>query len=289
MAAETGQKSAKTTGPASIGLGLVAVAILGFLDYLTGPNLSLNLLFLAPVSLVAWSAGKQAGIFIAVASAAAGLFSDFAAQRSLILSSVPYWSAFSNLGIYLIVTLLLPALKKERQEAQARLDYLTGISNKKYFLELIGMEIERARRYRHPFTIAYLDIDNFKSLNQRLGHSSGDTVLQTVARSIKEKIRTVDHLARMGEDEFAMIFPETQPDPAKIVIRRIQQNLQDAAQKNEWPVTFSIGVATFMQPPDTAEQILKKLQELIASVKTDGKNAVKHEIIGQVNIPQSWS
>ena len=169
------------------------------------------------------------------------------------------------------------------------LDYLTGIANKKHFLELIHSEIERTRRYRHPFTIAYLDIDNFKLLNQRLGHNSGDTVLQTVARSIKEKIRSVDRLARMGEDEFCMIFPETQPEPAKIVIRRIQQNLQDAAQKNEWPVTFSIGVATFMQPPDTAEQVLNKLQELIAAAKSEGKNTIKHEIIGQVNIPQSWS
>ncbi len=276
----------KTT---SIVLGLVAVALLGFLDYLTGPSLSLNILFLAPVSLVVWSTGKRAGIFISVIGALAGLLADFASQPSLILSSIPYWNAFSNLGFYLVLTLLLPSLKREREEAWTRKDYLTGVANKKHFMELVHSEIQRTRRYRHPFTIAYLDVDNFKSVNQRLGHSSGDALLQAVARSIKEKIRTVDQLARMGEDEFAMLFPETQPDPAKIVIRRIQQNLQDAAQKNEWPVTFSIGVATFMQPPDTAEQILKKLQELIASVKTDGKNAVKHEIIGQVNIPQSWS
>ena len=276
----------KTT---SIVLGLVAVALLGFLDYLTGPSLSLNILFLAPVSLVVWSTGKRAGIFISVIGALAGLLADFASQPSLILSSIPYWNAFSNLGFYLVLTLLLPSLKREREEAWTRKDYLTGVANKKHFMELVHSEIQRTRRYRHPFTIAYLDVDNFKSVNQRLGHSSGDALLQAVARSIKEKIRTVDQLARMGEDEFAMLFPETQPDPAKIVIRRIQQNLQDAVQKNEWPITFSIGVATFMQPPDTAELILKKLQELIAVAKKEGKNTVRHEIIGQVNIPQSWS
>lgn len=259
-------------------LGLSGVALLGFIDYHLAANVTLELFFLIPVSLVVWSEGKKAGIFISVASAIAGLIAELASNPSHTLSTVPYWNAVSNLGLFMIITWLLPVLKREREKELARLDFLTGVLNKKSFLELVETEIQRAQRYPHPLTVAYLDIDNLRFINERFGHNTGDTLLQSVAHTLKEKIRVVDTIARLGGDEFALLFPETQPEAAQIVTRRIHKSLVDAMQKNEWPVTFSIGLVTYNQPPNSVGELMKKVDVLLFAAKESGKNMIKHEI-----------
>jgi diguanylate cyclase (GGDEF)-like protein len=142
------------------------------------------------------------------------------------------------------------------------------------------MEINRARRYEHPLTVAYIDLDNFKTINDRFGHSMGDNLLRLVADTIKNNIRLIDTVVRMGGDEFAILLPETGPEAAKAITRKIQKINLELMQKNGWPVTFSIGVVTFISPPSTVDEILKRSDNLMYSAKNNGKNTIKYEVSG---------
>jgi diguanylate cyclase (GGDEF)-like protein len=125
--------------------------------------------------------------------------------------------------------------------------------------------------------MAYIDIDNFKSINDTLGHGIGDTVLNEIVRQTQMTLRDTDVIARLGGDEFALLLPETDQAGAQIVIQKIQQNLMAVMQANQWPVTFSIGLATFLSSPGTAEDALKMVDGLMYDVKKTSKNGIKSQ------------
>ncbi|MBI3323253.1 MAG: diguanylate cyclase [Candidatus Omnitrophica bacterium] len=271
---------------ASIAAALSVLALVGVADLYTGPEVSLDAFYLIPVALIAWFVGAGAGIAISVAGAVLWLAADTGLRPETVLQHVPYWNAFMRLAIFLTVTGLLVPLKAEAdlEKASPRADYLTKAANKRSFLTQAELEIQRSHRYRHPFTLVYLDIDNLRFVNSRMGHTAGDTLLQEVARILKQKTRATDLVGRMGGDEFAMLLPETQSEAAQIVVRRLQRHLLDTVEKNEWPVSFSFGVATFVRPPGTAEEMLKKGDALLSAAKESGRNIVKHEVVGPVEI-----
>jgi diguanylate cyclase (GGDEF)-like protein len=166
----------------------------------------------------------------------------------------------------------------EREKELARTDPLTGAMNSRAFGELATAELHRARRYERPFTLAYVDIDDFKAVNDRFGHSTGDTLLRLVAETMKQNSRAVDVIARVGGDEFVILLPETGPGPAQVVSRKLQERLLGVVQQNEWPVTFSIGAITFISPPATVDEMLRLADRLMYSAKKSGKNQIRHEI-----------
>ena len=194
--------------------------------------------------------------------------------------AIPYWNMGVRLGTFLILTFLLSALKKamEREKELARTDPLTGVANRRYFFELADMEINRARRYKHPFTVVWIDLDNFKAVNDGFGHSVGDALLRLVANTLHKNIRATDIVARLGGDEFAILLPETGSEPAEVITHKIQKVNLDTMEKNEWPVTFSIGVVTFVSPPSTVDEMLKISDGVMYSAKKNGKNEIKCEM-----------
>ena len=155
---------------------------------------------------------------------------------------------------------------------------MTGAISIRYFYELAQIEISRAQRYRRPFTLAYIDLDNFKAVNDRLGHSTGDRVLRAVTDGISRQIRPADTLARLGGDEFALLLPETDGEAAKTVINRIHSSLVDEMLRNGWMVTFSVGVVTFNEVPKTVDEMVKMADSAMYSVKAAGKNGVNYSI-----------
>jgi diguanylate cyclase (GGDEF)-like protein len=271
---------------ASVLLGLSLVALLGVLDWASGPTLSLEVFFLIPVALTVWFAGRKAGLLTAVLSAIAWFAADTAHNPATLVLPMSYWNVATKLGFLAAVAWLLPALKKEweQEKSSARTDYLTKTSNKRSFETAAKIEIERAQRYNRPFSLVYLDVDKFKFVNDRYGHNTGDTLLRATAQTIQGKIRASDLVARMGGDEFALLLPETQSEAAQIVVKRIQRFLLDLAQRNEWPVTYSFGVATFLRAPESVEEMVKKVDALMYAAKNSGGNVVRHEVVGPIEV-----
>jgi len=281
-----GEHSKQKSAGASVFLGLSLVALLGVLDRVTDPALTFDAFYLIPVAVTVWFAGRQAGILTAVLSAVAWFAADTASKPESIASFVPYWNAAMKLGFLVAVAWILPALKKEweQEKASARTDFLTKTANKRSFETAAQVEITRSQRYNRPFSIVYLDVDKFKFVNDRYGHNTGDTLLRATAQTIQGKIRTSDLVARLGGDEFGLLLPETQSEAAQIVVKRIHRFLLDLAQRNEWPVTFSFGVATFLRPPESVEEMVKKADALMVAAKNSGGNTVRHEVVGRIEV-----
>jgi diguanylate cyclase (GGDEF)-like protein len=163
-------------------------------------------------------------------------------------------------------------------------DPLTRVANPRGFHEKAQREIEIAKRYGHPFTVAYLDLDNFKVVNDSLGHSTGDDLLVRVAELIGGSIRETDVLARLGGDEFAILFSETGSEAAQKVMARIEGEISREMQVKGWPVTLSVGLVTFVAPPESVDEMLQKADGLMYEAKASGKNIVKVGLYPQSGI-----
>ena len=207
---------------ALVAFGLVLVALAGLLQYLGG-HLAFLIYYLVPVGLVAWFVGLWPGILMAVASGAASgaawwLVGQGAGAPPLGVSAatVTVQLLFFLLVLAYVLTTLNVALA--RAEHLARTDYLTGVANARYFFELAGAELNRAQRYVRPLTVAYIDVDDLKPVNDRLGHGAGDSLLRVVAESIRVRVRKSDVVARVGGDEFALLLPEAGYEAAEAAV-----------------------------------------------------------------------
>lgn len=257
--------------------GTAIVFLLGIPDYLLGYGVSFSIFYLVPILIAAWYSGKKTGIYMSVISALTWFLSDELSGNPFERPYVPIWNAFVRLGFFLIVVFLLDAFKREK--ALAREDYLTGLGNRRNFFELADYVVKRSRRYGHPFAVSYLDIDKFKSINDRFGHLEGDALLKSVAEVIKGTIRATDVEARLGGDEFAVLLPECNAESAILFFNKLHRLLSQITIRGNGPVTFSMGVVTFLKPPASTDAMIRIVDDLMYSVKESGRNLVKYCVI----------
>lgn len=263
-------------------IAFIILALVGILNYQAGPELSSWIFYLIPIFLVTWFTERWIGILMSIVSALTWFIADYTSGVTYLDHTIPYWNGTARLGSFFILTFIMAALKSalEKEKELSRVDFLTGVANSRYFMELAQIEINRALRYQHPLTVVNIDLDNFKAINDCYGHSTGDNLLRLVAHTIKNSIRLTDTVARVGGDEFAILMPETGPELAKAITRKVQQIGLEIIQQNGWPVTLSIGAVTFINPPSTVDEILKTSDNLMYSAKNNGKNTIKYEVSG---------
>jgi diguanylate cyclase (GGDEF)-like protein len=258
-------------------VGTLGVSIVFAGDVLTGREMAFGLFYLIPVAVVTWFSGAKLGLGLSVVSAMAWFLADELAGVVYTRPLVRVWNAAVRLGFFLTVTFLLPALKAlEHERALARVDDLTGAANRRHFSELLQAECDRSRRYGHPFVVAYIDLDNFKAVNDRWGHDVGDEVLCAVVERARRHLRRTDVLARLGGDEFVVLLPETGPEAARVAIPKIHSALLDEMGRRNWPVSFSIGVVTCVDGSVSADALMRRVDEAMYAVKLKGKNAIEY-------------
>jgi diguanylate cyclase (GGDEF)-like protein len=272
----------RLSGSAIVALAALLLVLLALVDYLAGPALDLSVLHLLPVSLVAWYLGRRAGLVMSAVSAAALVVADWLTQESYLHPIYLLWNTFLRFGFFVVVTLALSALRRatDNESRLARTDPLTGAANARAFAELGARELERARRYGQPFTVALLDVDDFKAVNDRLGHHAGDALLRAVADTIRRNLRAVDVVARLGGDEFGLLLPQTGHDPAAFALRKLQKALLETAGKNGWPVSFSIGAVSCVSPTCSMDELLRVADGHMYAVKRGGKNGIRQVVLG---------
>ena len=257
--------------------GIAIIGLLGILDYVTGNELTLSLFYLIPIVLVTWVVDRKAGLFMSFISGLTLLGAEIAAGQTY---SHPIFYLLNTLIrtlFYVVVVYLVTELQQSRKEEQlaARTDFVTGAVNARYFNELLQMEISRIRRYPHPITLVYVDVDNFKLVNDLFGHKIGDDVLRCIADELKAQLRVTDTIARLGGDEFVMLLPSTRQAEARAVVSKVYANLIEKMTQRNWPVTFSMGAVTCEFSPYSAEQLVNMADELMYEVKNSTKNDIR--------------
>jgi diguanylate cyclase (GGDEF)-like protein len=167
-----------------------------------------------------------------------------------------------------------------RLQEQATSDELTGLANLRALRELGAKEIARSRRFGHPLTLAYLDIDHFKEVNDRAGHAAGDRVLVGLASVALSATRAIDTVARIGGDEFVVLMPETGPDAALLLADRLREVFARATTSGDVGVTCSIGVASFEDAPGSVDELLEAADGLMYEAKASGGDMVRLSEVG---------
>jgi diguanylate cyclase (GGDEF)-like protein len=176
--------------------------------------------------------------------------------------------------------MLVNSIKRHlrREESLARTDSLTSLPNPRRFLEEAERELARARRGHYGVTVAYLDVDDFKVVNDTLGHAGGDAVLVAVATTLRTSLRNTDLIARIGGDEFAMFLADTDAQLAATLLQRLRENIGAALTLESMRVSVSIGAVTFHEGPSSIDALLQPADRLMYSVKASGKNGLRHEV-----------
>lgn len=257
--------------------------MIGLLDYVSGYETSLSLLYVIPVFLAGWSMGLAPGVFFALICAGTMALANWLAGQTYSTPWLLYWNTAMRLGIFTIVAVLAAALRRQLELAHhlSLVDALTGAWNRRALYQALTAELARAARSGQSFSLVYLDIDDFKAVNDRLGHEAGDRVLQAVAETCTHTLRASDLTARLGGDEFALLLPDTDVGALGEMLPRLQTALQQGIRLQS--VTFSMGGLTCQQPPSCVNTTLQLADTLMYRVKRGGKNAIHYAVYPEVS------
>ena len=258
---------------------LVSTLGLGIIDYKVGPGLSLSLFYILPVALASWTLGTSEGFLVSFVCAIIGEIASLPVNQSF-FSLLSVWNSIERLGILMIFSLLFAEVHILLKNAThlSRTDSLTGILNRRALMEAASMELDRLARTGRPFTLLYMDLDDFKSINDIAGHEAGDFLLTKFATVLKLQLRGIDIVARMGGDEFVVILPETDDQAAGKVAPRLQSSLLAEMQKHHWSMTVSIGALTCLSAPSSVDEMFRLADQLMYRAKKEGKNTISYQV-----------
>ena len=252
------------------------VLFVGLTDYVTGDEIDLTIFYFVPIAIVSWLGRPKLAYFFSTTSAIERVIADTLAGHIYAHSSIPIWNSLVYFITFFSVAVLVGKQREllDSEKKYSRTDALTGLSNLRSFVEYSATTFERARRHPFDITAVYIDLDNFKWVNDNLGHSVGNEVLIATAYSLRNDIRSIDLVSRIGGDEFVILMPEVTHKQVIDTIERLRVGLTDEFEKRQWPVTVSIGVATFSKPPTSVDEMISKADELMYEAKRAGKNKV---------------
>jgi diguanylate cyclase (GGDEF)-like protein len=276
--------------PAVLLVGLALIVLIALLDSATGPKLALNVFYLLPVMLVTWVTASTAyGLIAVLATFVVGPAEAYLDGFHFYSLPVAAWNAGMRAAVFCIVLLLLAEVRMlvARLQERSLTDELTGVANRRAFLLAATREIERSRRYAHQLSLAYLDIDGFKAVNDRWGHATGDRLLVALAGAARATARSVDTLARLGGDEFVLLMPETDDGAALLLADRLREACSQAAGAGDERITCSVGVVTYEQPPEDVEEMLARADALMYEAKAAGGGEVRHASLRAVEPARS--
>lgn len=256
---------------------LLLTVLVGFGDIATGAELSFSIFYLLPITLVAWSMGRRYALVNAVLAMFAWLIADFVTGYEYPSVWLPYWNASIRLGYFVLFALIFSRLRDalDQEKSLSRRDALTGAFNRRAFEELAAAEVARSSRYGNPMTLAVMDIDGFKQINDRFGHAVGDDLLREVATTLDATLRASDIVARLGGDEFAVVMPETDESSAHEGLTKTKLALSDRMTRRGWPVTFSFGSMSTGAASVPLGELLAAADRLMYQAKRSGGDKIE--------------
>jgi diguanylate cyclase (GGDEF)-like protein len=258
-----------------LALGILLLVVVAGGDYLTHTNYALEFspVYLVPVSFFSWFIGKRSGIALAVISVVFG----FLIRLATLPRAIAFWDALVWLALYVSVSMIVAQLKRlyAHERYVSRIDPLTRVENRRALFESAARAKNFSDRHGVPLSVAYLDLDGFKELNDRLGHRTGDKLLAVVATKIRRALRPTDAIGRIGGDEFVLILPESDRETAAQILSRVRTDLDRAMRNRRWPITFSIGLVSFSPPLRSVSEMIRAADNAMYAAKSAGKDRIE--------------
>lgn len=260
-------------------MAIILTLAIGWLDYITGDELAFSIFYFAPIALTSWYSGRPLGAALSFFAAATWGAAEIIGGKNYSDALIGYWNIFVRLGVFFIINQLVGLVRKELllTKELSQKDPLTGAVNRRYFTELAEAELARTQRYKRSVSLAYIDLDNFKTVNDSLGHETGDHLLKLVVDTLKENLRKPDVVARIGGDEFLILMPETDIEQSKVVIERLLERCRIGFKSQNYPVALSIGVAA-SNGGAAFTQLLKLADAQMYRSKSEGKDCANYTV-----------
>ncbi|MCO5178287.1 MAG: GGDEF domain-containing protein [Thermomicrobiales bacterium] len=249
---------------------IVVAGLIGIVDVATGAQLFLTVLYLVPISVATWRAGRACGLLLVVLSTVAMSIAEASAPLTDVSAWAQFWNAIARVLVFIFIVQLITNLREARQHADrlARTDNLTGVSNLLAFREISAIELETVQRTQQPLTLMFLDIDDFKNVNDNHGHSVGDEMLREVADALRELARPDDLVARVGGDEFVLLLPRTNTNSAMHFADRVARRISAIVRPDGSALTCSIGLSSANDGFTTIDDVLHEADRAMYLAKS---------------------
>jgi len=264
--------------PRSFLVALVAAVGVATVDAVTGSSPSFTAFYALPVLLAAWGAGLGGGIAMALISGAAVLGMGFVLGHPYPATFPFVFDTVSVTGLLVVTGVLTVGLRaaSDRARATTRTDVVTSILNRLGFSERLSIELDRHQRYRRPFTLVLVHCDGLADL----AALDAERPVRLIGRTLGASVRRTDAVGRIEEDVFAIVLPETARDNALLVAQMLRDKLDIDMRREGKPMSFGLGLVTYMEPPETAELALETAERVLGEAREAGKNRVRELVIG---------
>ena len=261
-------------------LSVAAIVFISFVILLCKNTVDLRVLLVLPVLLASWYGGSKSGALIAILTTIIFWVINSVLVSSNLSNTSPIYDSLVALFAFLFISIIVTNFRKVHgvEVVAADTDTLTGLSSSRRTFTDLENEMLRSQRYGHTLSLAYIDVDNFKNINDTLGHLVGDELLKQLSKSLLRSLRSTDTAGRIGGDEFLCVLPETGQVEARSAIMKVEKYLKESMEKHNWNVSFSIGVVTFDKLPDDVAQAVKLADDLMYKVKNDHKNGISYRV-----------
>jgi diguanylate cyclase (GGDEF)-like protein len=263
----------------------VGAALAGAADYATGANVHVLALYFVPLAFAGWRLGRRGAAIASLIATLAWLVVLYAHGAR----HEPYvWIVnFVTQGVgYVLFSLLVAVLGQALRKEQLlrRIDSLTGLRNRHGFVDEATVTLALCKRHRRPVALAFIDLDNFKDVNDAMGHTRGDAVLRQFGTMLGSSLRASDIAARIGGDEFVVFLPETTGESAIALLERIRGTLETDADFRNAGITASVGIVVDEHAASDIDALLRRADAQMYSVKRDGKNRVGLHDLGACRV-----
>ena len=275
---------------------LLIIAVIAAIDYATGMAVVISALYYIPIIAAGWFLRPERAVTVALVATLAWLAADVAWRGSDETQTIRTWNAFAGVLTLAAVTFLVQRARREheallaanrqldlalaRETETARTDALTGMPNARALSETLNRELARSRRSGTPLSLLYIDLDDFKEVNDRYSHAAGDELLGRVGAALGSVLREGDIAARIGGDEFVVLLTGSSAESAKAVASRIVANVAAEAERYpDAPVGASVGVVHYARSfPAGAGEMLSRGDAVMYEAKHGGKGRVAAEV-----------